>query len=198
MVLTNETLGKSVWICVDVLAKRNLSSGTTMAVAFYFFVDDGVYKKPDFSPRNFKRIVWIDALVREFPYSLVPQGTRLFAIFTTYPNRMRWKYLHKSTHQTISRNRVCWAFRSRTVKADADSNANAHIRAMTIQAGNFPPSSTVQHSSALCHSTFNLAVPIALTLLMLFTTKNVTLPSVIISHDVVCITISLSFQWTIS
>ena len=105
MVLTNETLGKSVWIFYAL--RRRL--GEKKPVMWYYgdmcflFVDDGVYKKPEaFLLHDFERIVWtlVDAL-GEFPYSLVDQGTQLFAIFTTSLNKMRWKYLHKSTRQTI-------------------------------------------------------------------------------------------------
>ena len=105
VVLTDKTLGKSVWIFYAL--RRRLGEQKPVILYYadrcFLLVADGVYEKPEkILPNVFKRIVWtlVDSL-GVFPNYLVEQGTRLFVIFTTSPNRIRWKDLNKSTYRTV-------------------------------------------------------------------------------------------------
>jgi len=96
-------IGKSVWVYY--VLRRRLAE--RKPVIWYregsclLFVEEGVYKAPDkFRPSFFHKFVWTvvdsDEFEEGIPSHLVPQGTRLFMIYSTPPNKERWKRLNKT------------------------------------------------------------------------------------------------------
>ncbi|KAF8809620.1 hypothetical protein BYT27DRAFT_7093757 [Phlegmacium glaucopus] len=96
-------IGKSIWIYYAL--RRRLGEQKPIIWYYsegcYLFVNEGVFKKPkDFLPVDFKQLVWTLVDSGTVPTPLVDQGTRLFIIFTTSPNKTQWKDLNKSTRFT--------------------------------------------------------------------------------------------------
>ena len=96
--------GKSFWIYYA--ARRLLAEKRTFIwfykARYYLFVQEGVYKLPsDWEHDDFRYIMWTlvdsDQSKAGVPEVLVPQGTRLFAIYVSSPAADRWSRLHKTT-----------------------------------------------------------------------------------------------------
>jgi hypothetical protein len=96
--------GKSFWIYYA--ARRRLAEKKPFIwfyqARYYLFVQEGVYELPsDWKHGDFRYIVWTlvdsDQSSTGVPEVLVPQGTRLFAIYVTFPANKRWSRLVKTT-----------------------------------------------------------------------------------------------------
>ena len=73
---------------------------------YYLFVQEGVYELPSkWRHADFRCIVWTfvdsDQSSTGLPEVLVPQGTRLFAIYVTPPAINRWSRLDKTTRSIV-------------------------------------------------------------------------------------------------